>query len=86
MKNAILLFPLLTLIVSACTEPAGSCSGFMVTSPTGDTAFTVPELMAHATALGMTQEEAETLIYLEGITSSATVESGGTLCIDGRPG
>jgi hypothetical protein len=24
--------------------------------------------MAHATAMGMTQQEAETLIYLEGIT------------------
>lgn len=42
--------------------------------------------MAHATAMGMTQQEAETLIYLEGISVSTKIGPGETICIDGRPG
>lgn len=73
------------LLVAACTAGDKSCSGFEISSPR-ETSFTVPQLMAHATAMGMTQQEAETLIYLEGITSTTTVEGGGSLCIDGKPG
>lgn len=74
------------LIVSGCGETERQCSGFEVVSSGGDTSFTVPELMAHATAMGMTQREAETLIYLEGITATANIQAGKTLCIDGKPG
>jgi hypothetical protein len=41
--------------------------------------------MAHAAAMGMTQEEAETLIYLEGLSPSATLNAGESLCLDDRP-
>ncbi len=74
------------LALAACAQSEPECSGFILT-PAGDkSTFTVPELMAHAQAMGMTQQEAETLIYLEGISSSANVEPGRPLCIDGKPG
>lgn len=73
-----------TILVAACTAEDRSCSGFEINSPQ-DTTFTVPQLMAHAAAMGMTQQEAETLIYLEGITSVTSVEGGSSLCIDGKP-
>jgi len=72
--------------LSGCAEGDPDCSGFTVTPAPGQSSFTVPELMAHATAMGMTQQEAETLIYLEGISPSTPVEPGQPLCIDGKPG
>lgn len=84
--DRLLLGTLVLLLASGCTAGADACSGFVVTSVDGDNSFTVPELMAHATSMGMTQQEAETLIYLEGIESSATVGASGSLCIDGKPG
>jgi len=74
------------LTLAGCTQSEPDCSGFVI-APAGEkTTFTVPELMAHAQAMGMTQQEAETLIYLEGISSTADVETGSPICIDGRPG
>ena len=74
------------LAMSACTgsQPAQSdCEGTVLTVPSGGA--TIPQLMAHATAMGMTQREAETLIYLEGLNPQVTVEGGSTICLDGRP-
>ena len=82
-KNpAIALFALFSF---ACSDSGNvSCSGTMIKVPEGQ-GFTVPELMAHAAAMGMTQKEAETLIYLEGLSPQATLGAGETLCLDGRP-
>lgn len=73
------------LILAGCAESGQECSGFTISSSTGNS-FTVPDLMSHATAMGMSQQEAETLIYLEGIDTSTTVERGKSLCTDGKPG
>ena len=72
------------LLLAACVGENDKCDGFEISSPSGQS-FTVPELMAHATAMGMTQQEAETLIYLEGISSTTSLKPGDTLCIDGKP-
>lgn len=76
---------LVLLLLGACTGADRECGGFEISTNT-DRSFTVPELMAHATAMGMTQQEAETLIYLEGISSTTSLEAGSALCIDGKPG
>ena len=57
----------------------------MITVPQNGSGFTVPQLMAHASAMGMSQQEAETLIYLEGISPQATLQPGETVCLDGKP-
>lgn len=41
--------------------------------------------MAHAAAMGMTQQETETLLYLEGISTTVVLREGQSICIDGRP-
>lgn len=73
-------------VLTACAEEDPSCSGFAVTGTETKNAFTVQELMAYSAAMGMTQQEAETLIYLEGISPSTRIEPGETICIDGKPG
>jgi hypothetical protein len=60
------------------------CSGTLITAPaTG--AMGTSQLMAHAAAMGMTQSEAQTLLYLEGISPQATLQPGESLCLDGTP-
>ena len=82
-KSCILtFFPL--LVVGCSNSGSESCSGTLIEVPEGQ-GFTAPQLMAHAAAMGMTQEEAETLIYLEGLSPSATLAAGESLCLDGRP-
>lgn len=80
------IIPAALLLATGCTATEQECSGFEVEPMDGDGSFTVPELMAHATSMGMSQQEAETLIYLEGITPTAPLDADGPLCIDGRPG
>lgn len=87
MRNVMFIaFSCCIFISSGCSENPSGCSGFTAIGNTGQTSFTVPQLMAHAAAMGLTQQEAETLIYLEGISSTTEIEPGETLCIDGRPG
>lgn len=82
-KSFILTF--FPLIVVGCSNSGSEiCSGTLIKVPEGQ-GFTVPQLMAHAAAMGMTQEEAETLIYLEGLSPNATLSAGQSLCLDGRP-
>lgn len=74
------------LLVAACTAggaASSECEGTFLTVPPGGAGIT--QLMAHATAMGMTQREAETLIYLEGLNPQATLEAGATICLDGQP-
>lgn len=69
-------------------DVSDQCSGVLLTAPeskNGRRSFTVAELMAHSSAMGMPQRDAETLIYLEGLSTSSTLEEGQTLCVDGRP-
>lgn len=40
--------------------------------------------MAHSAAMGMTQQEAETLLYLEGISPNDKLAPGESVCIDGK--
>ena len=76
---------LFALISFGCgNSGSDKCSGALIEVPEGQ-GFTVPQLMANAAAMGMTQEEAETLIYLEGLSPSATLNAGESLCLDGRP-
>lgn len=70
------------------SEDKRNCQGYVLTAPdkqVGDFDFTINELMAHSAAMGMTQQEAETLLYLEGIPVTHRLSPGETLCIDGRP-
>jgi len=83
---AITLACSLSTILTGCTGQDSSCSGFTITGSETKNTFTVQELMAHSAAMGMTQQEAETLIYLEGISPSTRIEPGETICIDGKPG
>ena len=76
----------LPTILTACAGQDSACSGFTVTGSETKSTFTVQELMAHSAAMGMTQQEAETLIYLEGISPATKIEPGETICIDGKPG
>ena len=80
--------------LTACTPQAGGsgggdrasgCAGTLITVPENGSGFTVPQLMAHASAMGMNQQEAETLIYLEGIAPQATLQPGERICLDGKP-
>ena len=78
--------------LGACTSQADgsgsggdACGGTLITVPENGTGFTVPQLMAHASAMGMSQQQAETLIYLEGLSSQATLQPGDTICLDGKP-
>ena len=82
----------LLVSLAACTPQAGesgpdpsACAGTLITVPQNGSGFTVPQLMAHASAMGMRQQEAETLIYLEGISPQATLQPGETVCLDGKP-
>lgn len=73
---------------TADKDVSASCSGVLLTAPSSTNdggSFTVAELMAHSSAMGMTQREAETLIYLEGLSASSTLKNGQTLCVDGKP-
>ena len=73
-------------LLGACTQAGeAGCAGTSITVPETGSGFTVPQLMAHAASMGMTQQEAETLIYLEGIGPQATLEPGETICLDGKP-
>lgn len=83
---AIALACSLSTFLIACAGQESSCSGFTITGSETKSTFTVQELMAHSAAMGMTQQEAETLIYLEGISPSTRIEPGETICIDGKPG
>ncbi|MEW9856487.1 hypothetical protein [Novosphingobium sp. M1R2S20] len=79
------------LLVAACTGGGdeAACSGILLTAPAngmaGSGSMSIAQLMAHSAAMGMTQREAETLLYLEGISPSRTLEPGETICIDGKP-
>lgn len=76
----------LLMVNAACADGTESCAGFTVTGTATQSSYSVPQLMAQAKAMGMTQQEAETLIYLEGISASTRIEPGETICIDGKPG
>ena len=83
---------LLTLTAMGCvnndddSSEQANCTGILITGPEiGDTdsqSFTINELMAHSAAMGMTQEEADTLLYLKGISPSHRLAPGETLCIE----
>ncbi len=66
-------------------EGASACAGPVLTAPEGRAGATVAQLMAHSAAMGMTPQEAETLIYLEGLNPQATLKPGETVCLDGKP-
>lgn len=82
------------IMLAACSsdrdnsEPA--CGGLLLSAPAegqvGSGSFTVAQLMAHSAAMGMTQQEAETLLYLEGISPNRRLEPGEVICVDGKPG
>ena len=77
---------LIVVGLSGCgRDVSESCSGTLIEVPADGSGFTVPQLMAHASAMGMTQQEAETLIYLEGLAPQATLKAGERICLDGRP-
>ena len=76
-------------LLTACSQTGGgaTCAGTLLTVPAGSNGqgATVPQLLAHASAMGLSQKDAETLIYLEGISPQATLRSGQTICLDGKP-
>jgi hypothetical protein len=85
MIQKVIMLAASALTLAGCGGGSDACSGFAITGTSTQSSFTVPELMAHASAMGMTQAEAETLIYLEGISPNTRLAPGETLCIDGRP-
>lgn len=81
------------LVLAGCSsdgaDSQAACGGIFLSAPedgeAGSASFTISELMAHSAAMGMTQQEAETLLYLEGISPNDTLAPGETLCVDGQP-
>lgn len=84
------LFVVLAVVgLTACAVEGEeeTCGGILLTAPAdGSGSFTVSELMAHSAAMGMTQQEAETLIYLEGLSPGTRLEPGESRCLDGKAG
>jgi hypothetical protein len=73
-------------LLAACSAQQEACGGTLVTVPEGGgEGYTIPQLMAQAAAMGMTNEEAQTLIYLEGLSPQATLQPGETICLAGQP-
>ena len=62
-----------------------SCAGFILQATEGDRSFSAADLVAYAAAMGMTQQETETLLYLEGVSSTVVLRDGQSICIDGKP-
>lgn len=86
---AALLLPACAL-TAACTAQSGgeeqACGGVLLSAPEdGASSFTVAQLMAQSAGMGMTRQEAETLLYLEGISPGSRLEPGESRCLDGRP-
>ena len=76
----------LVVALSACSGSEQGCSGTLVTVPQSSAqGDAISQLMAQAAAMGMTLEEAQTLIYLEGLTPQATLRPGERICLDGKP-
>ena len=94
MRLSVLLLSTCLVLFGCSSEGVGdqaACGGILLSAPeengeTGSGSFTIAELMAHSAAMGMTQQEAETLLYLEGISPSKKLSPGETLCVDGTPG
>lgn len=86
------LIPLCGVLSACSADQSGeesACTGILLSASedreAGSGSFTISELMAHSAAMGMTQEEAQTLLYLEGISPSHRLAPGETLCVDGEP-
>ena len=88
--GALAVFVVLAVVgLTACAVEGEeeACGGMLITAPAdGAGSFTVAQLMAHSAAMGMTQQEAETLIYLEGLSPTTRLEPGESRCLDGKPG
>ena len=86
-KRVLLVCCLSALIAcgSSVSPAASECGGFVLEATGGDRSFTPADLVAHASAMGMTQQETETLLYLEGISNTVVLREGQSICIDGRP-
>lgn len=69
---------------SGDTEQEG-CAGFVLRATGADRSFTPADLVAHAAAMGMTEQETQTLLYLEGVSSTVVLREGQSICIDGKP-
>jgi hypothetical protein len=82
------VYGVLTACSSSGENDEAACAGILLSAPesgeAGSGSFTASELMAHSAAMGMTQEEAETLLYLEGISPSDRLAPGESVCIDGK--
>lgn len=75
MRASALLLATCLVLTGCSSDGAGdqaACSGILLSAPdnaeAGSASFTITELMAHSAAMGMTQQEVETLLYLEGIS------------------
>ena len=77
----------LALVLAGCGQGGEdeACKGPVLTASEGTAGASIAQLMAHSTAMGMTQQEAETLIYLEGLNPQATLKPGESICLDGTP-
>ncbi|MDG6078996.1 hypothetical protein E3U23_07300 [Erythrobacter litoralis] len=75
----------IAILLAGCSvnEATADCNGTVLTVPAEGASL--PQVMAHATAMGMDRQEAETLLYLEGITPQASLEPGRTICLEGQP-
>ena len=84
--RALCVTALLAIIAACSASDEATCGGTLITVPeTGGEGFTISQLMAQAAAMGMTEQEAQTLIYLEGLSPQATLQPGDTICLDGQP-
>lgn len=86
-----LLLPVCCTLAACSSGGEGqeaTCAGMLLSAPergeAGSGSFTVAELMAHSAAMGMSQEEAETLLFLEGISPNHSLAPGESICLDGK--
>ena len=87
LKQIFCAFCATLLLGCGSSEGQGSeeCGGFILRAMGEDRSFTPADLVAHAAAMGMTQQETETLLYLEGVSTTVVLREGQSICIDGRP-
>ena len=84
MRGSVIVALALALVACGASDRQ-ACTGTLVTMPANGSGDAISQLMAQAAAMGMSTQDAQTLIYLEGLSPQVTLKPGETICLDGRP-